>query len=114
MMNAAEYTCIEPDYVEKFFCDGSKCGGSICCYGWQQLLDDAALARYRSVKGTEGERIRAGLVYLEEADGGYYLYFMADGVKTYIDMYQSGTYYNLRLATEPSADLPGPAVSPVS
>ena len=69
MMNAAEYTCIEPDYVEKFFCDGSKCGGSICCYGWQQLLDDAALARYRSVKGTEGERIRAGLVYLEEADG---------------------------------------------
>ena len=42
-------------------------------------------------------------VYLEAADGGYYLYFYAGQTKTYIDMYLSGTYYNVRLAAEPSA-----------
>lgn len=42
-------------------------------------------------------------VYLETVDGGYYLYFMDGSTKTYIDMYQSGTYYNLRLSTSPSA-----------
>ena len=42
-------------------------------------------------------------VYLETVDGGYYLYFMDGSTKTYIDMYQSDTYYNLRLSTSPSA-----------
>ena len=42
-------------------------------------------------------------VYLEATDGGYYLYFMDGSTKTYIDMYQSGTYYNIRLAASPSA-----------
>ena len=67
-MEQKEFTCIEPSYLEKFFCDGSKCGGSICCYGWQQILDDAALARYRAVTGAEGEKLCQGLVYLPEAD----------------------------------------------
>ncbi|MCR5756563.1 MAG: flagellin lysine-N-methylase [Selenomonas sp.] len=68
-MKPTEFTCIEPDYVKDFFCDGSKCGGSLCCYGWQQILDEAALTRYRKVTGVEGERLRAGLVYLPEAEG---------------------------------------------
>ena len=44
-------------------------------------------------------------VYLEAADGGYYLYFMAaDGTKTYVDLYLSANgYQNIRLVTEPSA-----------
>ena len=42
-------------------------------------------------------------VYLEAADGGYYLYFYAGQTKTYIDMYLNGTYYNIRLMAEPSA-----------
>lgn len=33
-------------------------------------------------------------IYLEEADGGYYLYTMADGTKTYINMVVSGTHVN--------------------
>jgi len=69
MMKQAEYTCIEPTYLEHFFCDGSKCGGSICCCGWQQILDEEALCRYRSLSGEEGENMRSGLVYLEEARG---------------------------------------------
>lgn len=68
MSRQAEFTCIEPSYLEKFFCDGSKCG-SLCCYGWQQILDEQALFRYRSLSGEEGERLRAELVYLEEAQG---------------------------------------------
>ena len=68
MSGRAEFTCIEPSYVEKFLCDGRKCG-SLCCYGWQQILDEAALSRYRLLPGEEGERLRAGLVYLEEAQG---------------------------------------------
>ncbi|SDP75909.1 flagellin lysine-N-methylase [Selenomonas ruminantium] len=69
----AEFTCIEPSYLEKFFCDGSKCG-SLCCYGWQQILDEEALFRYRSLPGAEGERLRAGLIYLEEAEGFGFLH----------------------------------------
>ena len=42
-------------------------------------------------------------VYLEAAEGGYYVYFTKDGAKTYIDIYQSGDYVNIRLATEPAA-----------
>ena len=33
-------------------------------------------------------------VYLEETDGGYYLYAMVDGIKTYINMVVSGTHVN--------------------
>ena len=74
MMEQKEYICIEPDYIESFNCDGSKCGGSVCCYGWQQILDEAALLRYRSVPGDEGERLRKGLVYLPEADNFGFLH----------------------------------------
>lgn len=43
-------------------------------------------------------------VYVEEVDGGYRLYFYdASDVKTYIDAYKNGTYYNLRLTTAPTA-----------
>jgi len=67
-MEQKEYLCIEPAYLENFFCDGSKCGGSLCCYGWQQILDAAALARYRVLAGEEGEKLCQGLVYLPEAE----------------------------------------------
>lgn len=42
-------------------------------------------------------------VYLEAVEGGYRMYFDAEGVKTYIDIYENGTYINLRLTTEPTA-----------
>ena len=42
-------------------------------------------------------------VFVEEVDGGLRLYFMASGVKTYVDMHQDGTHYSLRLTTEPTA-----------
>lgn len=45
----------------------------------------------------------AMVVYLEETTGGFLLYFTADGVKTYIDIYLSGTYINLRMTDAPTA-----------
>ncbi len=44
-------------------------------------------------------------VYLEEVDGGYQMYFMAEGdVKTYIDVYYTDTgYVNIRLTETPTA-----------
>ena len=42
-------------------------------------------------------------VYVEEVDGGYRMYFDANGTKTYIDAYMSGTYLNARLTTSPTA-----------
>ena len=42
-------------------------------------------------------------VTLEEVEGGYLISFMADGVKTYLDVYKSGDYINLRLTAEPTA-----------
>ena len=41
-------------------------------------------------------------VYLEETNGGYYLYFMDGNSKTYIDLYLNGTYQNIRLVAQPS------------
>lgn len=42
-------------------------------------------------------------VTLEAVEGGYHISFMADGAKTYLDVYQNGDYVNLRLTTEPTA-----------
>ncbi len=42
-------------------------------------------------------------VYVEEVTGGYQMYFMAGETKTYIDIYQNGSYVNARLTTEPTA-----------
>ncbi len=42
-------------------------------------------------------------VYVEEVTGGYRMYFMSGETKTYIDIYQNGTYVNARLTTEPTA-----------
>jgi hypothetical protein len=41
-------------------------------------------------------------VFLETAEGGYYLYFMAGSTKTYLVMYKDGTHYSLKLTNAPS------------
>ena len=42
-------------------------------------------------------------VTVEAVEGGYRMYFTKDGVKTYLDVYKSGNYVNLRLTDEPTA-----------
>ena len=54
-------------------------------------------------QGTTDKFAEAVDVFVEAVEGGYKLYFMDGTTKTYIDIYQSGTYVNLRLTTEPTA-----------
>mgnify|MGYP004637932225 FL=1 len=56
---------IYPDYYPHFRCLAGSCPDT-CCKGWQIILDEATLARYRALPGALGERIRASLV---EEDG---------------------------------------------
>jgi LPXTG-motif cell wall-anchored protein len=54
-------------------------------------------------QGTTDKFAEAVDVFAEAVEGGYKLYFMDGTTKTYIDIYQNGTYVNLRLTTEPTA-----------
>ena len=54
-----------PKYGE-FRCIAGACPDS-CCAGWEIVLDDASVERYRTVSGGLGERIRQAMA--EDADG---------------------------------------------
>lgn len=49
-----------PDYFEDFHCLAGSCPDT-CCGQWEIVVDDAAKARYLSVEGDLGRRIRAAL-----------------------------------------------------
>ena len=56
-------------YIPKdgeFRCIAGACPDS-CCAGWEIVLDDASVERYRTVSGGLGERIRQAMA--EDADG---------------------------------------------
>ena len=53
--------------------------------------------------GTTESKDEAVDVYIEEVEGGVRFYYMKDDVKTYIDIYKSGSYVNARLTTSPTA-----------
>ncbi len=62
---------------------------------------DNAEYRMDIVEAYKTEPNGAVKVTLEETAGGYNLYFMKDGVKTYIIPVKSGTYNNINLSTAP-------------
>lgn len=43
------YTCIQPEYVKKFQCDGSLCQAK-CCRGWQIEVDDCTYSKYQNLQ----------------------------------------------------------------
>ena len=43
---AAPRPCLQPVYMRRFVCDGSRCGSLCCCAKWGVALDAATLARY--------------------------------------------------------------------
>ena len=53
--------------------------------------------------GTTEDIAAAVEVGTEEAEGGVYLYIVKDGVKSYIDIYKSGTYTNVGYKEAPAA-----------
>ena len=69
----------------------------------EQLYFTGKTTNYEWYMATTTEKADAVDMFLEEVDGGYRLYFMADGTKTYLDMYYDGSHYSLRLTTDPTA-----------
>ncbi|MDD3411977.1 MAG: flagellin lysine-N-methylase [Eubacteriales bacterium] len=57
---------IAPDMYPDFTCLADQCRHS-CCVGWEIEIDPATLARYRTVKGALGDRLKAGVE--EDQDG---------------------------------------------
>ena len=54
-----------PDYYKKFQCLADKCPAT-CCAGWQIVIDQKSLKRYRKAKGSFGNRIRNSVNWKEE------------------------------------------------
>lgn len=54
-----------PDYYKKFRCLAGDCPAT-CCAGWQIVIDQKSLRRYRQVKGSFGNRIRNSVNWKEE------------------------------------------------
>ncbi len=48
---------VRPEYYEKFKCTADRCEAT-CCAGWQIVIDDAALLRYKSEPGEYRENLR--------------------------------------------------------
>ncbi len=49
-----------PPYYKKFKCVGGECPSN-CCIGWEIDIDEETLARYESMPGEIGERIRKSI-----------------------------------------------------
>lgn len=45
-----------PDYYRQFHCQASDCEDT-CCAGWQIMIDEKSLSRYRNMKGGIGNRL---------------------------------------------------------
>ena len=48
---------IKPDYYDDFQCIAGACPAT-CCAGWQVVVDDESLERYRMVEGEFGKRLQ--------------------------------------------------------
>lgn len=55
----------KPDYYDRFRCIGGSCPDS-CCQGWEVDVDEDSAARYRSLPGPLGDRLRRALGEGEE------------------------------------------------
>ena len=53
-----------PDYYKKFKCLAGECPAT-CCAGWQIVIDPKSLARYASMKGIFGNRVKNSVNWKE-------------------------------------------------
>lgn len=53
-----------PDYYQEFSCIADKCEAT-CCAGWQIVVDEEALRRYKKVSGEFKKRIQDGVNFKE-------------------------------------------------
>ncbi len=55
---------VRPEYYDKFKCVADRCEAT-CCAGWQIVIDEAALLRYKSESGEYGETLRNRIDFAE-------------------------------------------------
>lgn len=53
-----------PNYYKEFSCIADKCEAT-CCAGWQIVVDEESLRKYKNVSGDFRERIRTGVNFKE-------------------------------------------------
>ena len=54
-----------PDYYHEFSCIAGKCEDT-CCAGWQIVIDDKSLKKYKRVKGTFRNRLHNDIDWKEQ------------------------------------------------
>ena len=57
--------CLMPDYLEKFVCDGQRCGAQ-CCRLWTVFVDGGTYEKYRGLPQEKSREIMARLMPGEE------------------------------------------------
>lgn len=55
-----------PHYYKLFACTASKCSDT-CCAGWQIMIDEKSLKRYKKAKGPFGNRLRNSVNFKESS-----------------------------------------------
>ena len=64
----AKRMCLQPVYIRRFVCDGSRCGSLCCCAKWGVAFDAATLARYEA-RPKLLQELQNGLEKSEETGG---------------------------------------------
>lgn len=54
-----------PDYYKEFTCIADRCEDT-CCAGWQIVIDEKTLGKYKKVRGHFGKRLRRSIHWKEE------------------------------------------------
>ena len=60
-MTTMEY--VYPDYYRQFTCIGGKCPDT-CCAGWEIVIDDKTLEKYKKYPGGFGNRLRNSINFI--------------------------------------------------
>ena len=57
---------LKPHFYDKFVCTAGDCPDT-CCAGWQIMIDDDSLEKYRNVQGEFGKRLQGSINWEEES-----------------------------------------------
>ena len=56
---------LKPHFYDKFVCTAGDCPDT-CCAGWQIMIDEDSLEKYKSVQGEFGKRLHNSINWEEE------------------------------------------------
>ena len=56
---------LKPHFYDKFVCTAEDCPDT-CCAGWQIMIDEDSLEKYKNVQGEFGKRLHGSVNWEEE------------------------------------------------